>query len=29
MERGFDRKAVTYWKRRRNESDNSRYFRQF
>jgi hypothetical protein len=29
MERGFDRRAASYWKPRRTDSDSRRYFRQF
>ena len=29
MQRKFDRQAATYWKRRQQNDDNSRYFKQF
>jgi hypothetical protein len=29
MERGFDRSAKTYWKRRRTDPGSARYFRQY
>ncbi|MBC8874594.1 MAG: hypothetical protein H8E44_34585 [Planctomycetes bacterium] len=29
MQRKFDRQAATYWKRRPQNDDNSRYFKQF